>query len=92
MLTLNRNIKENVFEFVDDGWLFNSMHEIDVELKEYKDKAYVDKQNSNRNEIYIDLELDESKYNLTETNKVNQIEEFKGYYDKVTEDIKVSLT
>lgn len=92
MLTLNRNIKENVFEFVDDGWLFNSMDEIDVELKEYKDKAYVDKQNSNRNEIYIVLELDKSKYNLTETNKVNQIEEFKGYYDKVTEDIKASAT
>jgi hypothetical protein len=90
MLTLNRNIKENIFEFVDEGWLFNNMDEIDVELKEYKDKAYLDKQNSNRNEIYIVLELDPAKYDLTESNKVNQIEEFKDYYDKVTKDIKAT--
>ena len=86
MLTLNRNIKENIFEFVDEGWLFNYMDEIDIEIKEYKDKAYVDKQNSNRNEIYIVLELDPSKYNLTESNKVDQIEEFKKYYDNATKD------
>jgi hypothetical protein len=90
MLTLNRNIKENIFEFVDEGWLFNNMDEIDVELKEYKDNAYLDKQNSNRNEIYIVLELDPAKYDLTESNKVNQIEEFKDYYDKVTKDIKAT--
>jgi hypothetical protein len=92
MINLNRNIKENAFESEEDAWNYNTMHERDVDLKEYKDKAYVDKQNSNRNEIYIVLELDKSKYNLTETNKDNQIEEFKGYYDKVTEDIKANAT
>ncbi|MGB9936980.1 MAG: hypothetical protein ACPK7O_04620 [Methanobacterium sp.] len=88
MLTLNRTIKENVFEFIDDGWLFNYIKEIDVNLNGYKDKVYVDKEASNRNEIYVILELDPSKYELTESNKVDQIEEFKAYYDNVTENIK----
>lgn len=88
MLTLNRNIEENIFEFIDDGYLFNYIDEINAELKEYKDSAYIDKDNSNRNEIYIVLKLDPSKYNLTESNKVLQIENFKGYYDKVREKIK----
>ncbi len=64
------------------------MDEINTELNEYKDNAYLDKENSNRNEIYIILELDLEKYDLTESNKVNQIEQFKDYYDKITENIK----
>lgn len=88
MLTLNREIKENILEFVDEGWLFNYMDEIDAELRHYKDKSYIEKQNSNRNEIYIMLVLDTSKYDLTESNKVIQIEEFKAFYDNATENIK----
>ena len=67
MLTLNRTIEDNLFEFIDEGWLFNYMDEIDAKLKDYKDKTWIDKENSNRNEIYIMLELDPSKYELTET-------------------------
>jgi hypothetical protein len=88
MLTLNRTIEDNLFEFIDDGWLFNYMDEIDVKLKDYKDKAWINKEHSNRNEIYIMLELDTSKYKLTETFKVDRIEELKDYYDKITENIK----
>lgn len=88
MLTLNRTIEDNLFEFIDEGWLFNYMDEIDVKLKDYKDKSWIDKEHSNRNEIYIMLELDPSKYKLTETFKVDRIEELKDYYDKITENIK----
>lgn len=91
MLTLNRNINENTFEFVDEEWLFNTMDEINVELKEYKDNTYVDIQSSNRKKIY-NFEAWSSKYNLTKSNKVNQIEESKYYYDKVTNDIKAKET
>lgn len=91
MLTLNRNIKENIFEFIDDGWLFSYIDEIDVKLEGYKDKVYIDKDSSNRNEIYVILELDPSKYELTESNKVNQIEELKDYYDIVTKDIRENI-
>lgn len=34
------------------------------------------------------LELDPSKYKLTETFKVDRIEELKDYYGKITENIK----
>ncbi len=57
MLTLNRTIKDNLFEFIDEGWLFNYMDEIDVKLKDYKDKTWIDKEHSSRNEIYIMLEI-----------------------------------
>lgn len=59
-----------------------------MKLKDYKDTAWIDKEHSNRNEIYIILELDPSKYNLTETSKVDRIEELKDYYDKITENLK----
>ncbi|MGF7118287.1 hypothetical protein [Methanobacterium oryzae] len=64
------------------------MDEIDVKLKDYKDTTWIDKEHSNSNEIYIILELDPSKYKLTETSKVDRIEELKDYYDKITKDMK----
>lgn len=88
MLTLNRTIKENLFEFIDDGVLFNFMDDIDKRLKDYNEKTWIDKEHSNRNEIYVMLELDPSKHELTETYKVEKIEAFKDYYDKITEEVK----
>ena len=41
------------------------MDEINAELKELKDKAYIDKENSNRNEIYY-LRSWFKKYDLTD--------------------------
>lgn len=87
MLTLNRTIDNNLFEFIDDGLFFNYMDEINVKLKNYNEKAWIDKEHSSRNEIYVMLELDPSKHELTETYKVDKIEGFKGYYDKLIENI-----
>ncbi len=88
MLSLNRTINDNLFEFMDDGVLFNYMDDMDTRLKNYKEKAWIDKEHSSRNEIYVMLELNPSKHELTETYKVDEIEDFKGYYDKIIEEIK----
>ena len=37
VLNLNRRIRNNLFEFIGDGWLFNYMDEIDTKLKDYKE-------------------------------------------------------
>jgi len=88
MLNLTRTIKDNLFEFTDDGILFNYVDDMDSRLKKCSEKAWIDKEYSNRNEIYVMLELDPSKHELTETYKVDEIESFRGCYDKITENIK----
>ena len=92
MLTLHRRIKDNLFEFIDDGVFFNCMDDIDERLKKCSEKAWIDKEYSNRNEIYVMMELDYSKHKLTETYKVDKIEMFNECYDKIIENIKATTS
>ena len=41
MLTLNRTIRDNLFEFMDNGALFNYIDDVDTSLKNHKEKVWI---------------------------------------------------
>lgn len=72
----------HTFLFLDDGWLFDHIEEINAKLKTYKENAFVDELFSNPKEIIILLKLDYF-HELTPKYVESQIQEFKKYYDSI---------
>ena len=76
----------NIFTFLDDGWLFDYMGEINMKLKTYKEEAFVDELFSNPKEIIVLLKLDYF-HELTPEYMESVIQEFKEYYECVVDKI-----
>ncbi|MGB9979595.1 hypothetical protein [Methanobacterium sp.] len=76
----------NIFTFLDDGWLFDYIEEINMKLKAYKEEAFVDELFSNPKEIIILLKLDYF-HELTPEYIESVIHEFKEYYECVVNKI-----
>lgn len=75
------------FLFLDDGWLFDYIEEINVKLKAYKEEVFIDELFSNPKEIRILLKL--GYFNeLTPEYIESQIQEFKKYYECIVTKIK----
>ena len=72
----------HTFLFLDDGWLFDHIEEINGKLKSYKENAFVDELFSNPKEIIILLKLDYF-HELTPKYVESQIWEFKKYYESI---------
>ena len=76
----------NIFTFLDDGWLFDYIGEINMKLKSYKEEAFVDELFSNPKEIIVLLKLDYF-HELTPEYMESVIQEFKEYYECVIDKI-----
>jgi hypothetical protein len=78
------------FLFLDDGWLFDHMEEINAKLREFKEEAFIDELFSNPKEIIVLLKLGYF-HELTPKYIESQIQEFKEYYDCIVTKIKNNL-
>lgn len=76
----------NIFSFLDDGWLFDYIEEINMKLKAYKQEAFIDELFSNPKEIIVLLKLDYFN-GLTPEYIESAICEFKEYYEGVVDTI-----
>ena len=76
----------NIFTFLDDGWLFDYIGEINMKLKSYKEEAFIDELFSNPKEIIVLLKLDYF-HELTPEYMESVIQEFKEYYECVVDKI-----
>jgi len=72
----------NILSFLDDGWLFDHISEINTKLKDYKEEAFVDELFSNPKEIIVLLKLDYF-HELTPEYVESVILEFKEYYEHI---------
>ena len=76
----------NIFSFLDDGWLFDYIDEINTKLKAYKEEAFIDELFSSPKEIIVLLKLDYF-HELTPEYVESVIREFKEYYECVVDTI-----
>ena len=76
----------NIFSFLDDGWLFDYIDEINMKLKAYKEEAFIDELFSSPKEIIVLLKLDYFN-ELTPEYVESVIHEFKEYYECVVDTI-----
>lgn len=77
----------NILSFLDDGWLFDYIDEINMKLKDYREEAFVDELFSNPKEIIILLKLDYF-HELTPEYLESVILEFKEYYECIVSKIE----
>lgn len=87
MLKYRGIIGQNILSFLDDGWLFDYMDEINIKLEEYKEEAFVDELFSNPKEIIVLLKLDYF-HELTPEYVGYVIQEFKEYYGCIVSKIE----